>query len=365
MEGQRTSCGATLVSRDSLGLIMREDGTIRSVFSDFRAIEICEYINKYKSGVKPSGPGGVFSYSGGTSAPPQPRPKEQEPRKPQKPKQIRTALYVDLRNEDKRFNEYLPFKISVHPVVHKKALSGKKAYVGEFDPGTYPMTIEPIPPDGETTGPLFYTDNPKLRRDVTLSGSDQYLSIPITRKESIEYNIMMTFRVEDSSEKDTGRPLHELHDYAENSLVQAHIERYATEFGLDIDWVNAICYIETSHGWYDGILPIIGMEVKSIRPMNVNIDFWQKLFAARKVTRADLEKKDINVREGCFLLHRLFVRSEPKTLLAVASLYNSHSAMYLSKYGYYVKRAYDQGLWLIEESDLQTGEHDLQTEGPD
>jgi hypothetical protein len=300
-----------------------------------------------------------------TSASPQPRPKEQESKKTEKPKKIRTALYVDLKNEDKRFNEYLPFKISVHPVVHKKALSGKKAYVGEFDPGTYPMTIEPIPPDGETTGPLFYTDNPKLRRDVTLSGSEQYLSITITRRESIEYNIMMTFRVEDGSEKDPGWPLHERHDYAENSLVQAHIERYAAEFGLDIDWVNAICYIETTHGWYDGFAPIIGIEVKSIRPMNVNIEAWKKLFTARKVTRADLEKKDINVREGCFLLHRLFVRAEPKNLLAVASLYNSHRAEYILEYGYYVKRAYDQRLWLTEESNLQTEEQDLQTEYPD
>ncbi|MDR2488920.1 MAG: PAAR domain-containing protein [Desulfovibrio sp.] len=67
VEGQRTSCGATLVSRDSLGLVMRDDDTIASVFSDFRATNICEYINKYKSRVTPYGPGGVFSNSGGSS----------------------------------------------------------------------------------------------------------------------------------------------------------------------------------------------------------------------------------------------------------------------------------------------------------
>jgi transposase len=79
--------------------------------------------------------------------------------------------------------------------------------------------------------------------------------------------------------------------------------------------------------------------------------------AARGVTRADLGKKDINVREGCFLLHRLFVRAKSSTLLTLATLYNSHRAEYLTKYGYHVKRVYDQGLW-------GTGKVDLQVEEP-
>ncbi|MDR2574632.1 MAG: PAAR domain-containing protein, partial [Desulfovibrio sp.] len=227
VEGQRTSCGATLVSRDSLGLVMREDDTIASVFSDFRAIDICEYINKYTTGVKPYGPGGVFSYSGGTSSAPQARPREQEPVEPKKISKIRTALYVDLKNEDTRFNEYLPFKISVYPEVHEKRLNGKKAYVGEFDPGTYTVTIEPTPPPDETLGPVPYTDNPKFRREVTLSGSNQYLNIIVTRKESIEYNIMMTFLVEDGSVTDPGKPLIELSAHADNAAVQPFIQRYA------------------------------------------------------------------------------------------------------------------------------------------
>ena len=65
VEGQRTSCGARLVSRGSLGLVRREDGSIDSIFTDFRAKEICGYINKYNSRVDTSGPGGVFSNSGG------------------------------------------------------------------------------------------------------------------------------------------------------------------------------------------------------------------------------------------------------------------------------------------------------------
>lgn len=80
--------------------------------------------------------------------------------------------------------------------------------------------------------------------------------------------------------------------------------------------------------------------------MNINIEAWQKLFSARGVTRIDLKNKDINVREGCFMLHRLFVRAEPKTVLAVSSLYNSHKAQYVLEYGYHVQRAYNQALWI-------------------
>ncbi|MDR2604931.1 MAG: PAAR domain-containing protein [Desulfovibrio sp.] len=99
VEGQRTSCGATLVSRDSLGLIMQEDGTIRSVFSDFRAIEICEYINKYKSGVKPYDHGDVFSYSGGTSSPVlRNRSENQEPEEPKKQKRTENAWIQYKKN---------------------------------------------------------------------------------------------------------------------------------------------------------------------------------------------------------------------------------------------------------------------------
>jgi uncharacterized Zn-binding protein involved in type VI secretion len=347
VEGQRTSCGATLVSRDSLGLVMRDDDTVASIFSDFRAINICEYINKYKSKVTPYGPGGVFSYSGGTSSPTlRNRSEDQEPEEPKKQKKTKTSLYVDMKNEDKRFNEYLPFKISVHPEVYNKNMHSKKSYVGEFDPGTYTVTIEPTPPPGETLGPLSYSDNPKFRQEVTLSGTDQYLSIIIDRKESIEYNIMMTFRVEDGSVTDPGKPLIELSFQADNAEVQASIQRYAAEFGLDADLVNAICYMETTHGWYDIIKP----KPDSIRPMNVNVTFWEKLLAARGVTRAELEKSDINVREGCFLLHRFFVRAKPGTLLAVASLYNAHKTEYLREYGYNVQRIYDQKLWLTDES---------------
>lgn len=225
VEGQRTSCGATLVSRQSLGLIQREDGRIDSVFSDFLIRDICEKINRFKSGVMPNGPGGVFSYSGGASSSQfQPERREQAE---DVTRNVKTALYVDLKNEDSRLNEYLPFKLSVHPMLCQKHLSGEKAYVGHFAPGTYTLIIEPTPPSGEDLGPVPYINNSKFRRNVTLSGDEHYLNIIVTRKESIEHNIMMTFLVENGSTSDTGKPLRELSAHAENSLIQEYIYKYA------------------------------------------------------------------------------------------------------------------------------------------
>jgi len=258
------------------------------------------------------------------------------------------ALYVHLKNEDKRFDEYLPFKISVSPGgVDKKDISGEKhAFIGKFKPGTYLIEIDPVPPAGEELGPVPWQEDPKFRHTVTLSSHNKYLPITVTRTDAINYNIMMTFLVEKGTATDPGKSWYEAPKMAANTEDQPFIEQYAAEFGLDADWVNAICYMETTHGYYDAVLPLIGRKPKSIRPMNVNIDAWRKLLAARGVDRAGLEKNDINVREGCFLLHRLFVRAKPQTLLAVASLYNSHHAEYLLEYGYHVQRICNQKLWL-------------------
>lgn len=221
VEGQSTSCGATLVSRQSLGLIRREDGKIDSVFSDFSIRNICEKINRFTSGVMRNGPGGVFGQSGGSSSLQlQPERREQAE---DVARTVKTALYVDLKNEDSRLNEYLPFKASVYPTIHQKPLSGEKAYVGHFPPGTYTLIIEPTPPSGESLGPVPHINNSKFCRNITLSGDEHHLNIIVTRKESIEYNIMMTFLVENGSTSDPGEPWNEFPTYAENDSVQEYI----------------------------------------------------------------------------------------------------------------------------------------------
>lgn len=76
-------------------------------------------------------------------------------------------------------------------------------------------------------GPVPYIDNSKFLHNVTLSGDERYLSVVVTRRDSIEHNIMMTFLVENGIAVDPGSPLTELSAHAENNLVQEYIYKYA------------------------------------------------------------------------------------------------------------------------------------------
>lgn len=61
--------------------------------------------------------------------------------------------------------------------------------------------------------------------------------------------------------------------------------------------------------------------------------------------KRDSLKKVSNVREGCFMLQRVFVKVEQKTVLSVRSLHNSREEKYILEYEYHVQRAYNQALW--------------------
>lgn len=260
-------------------------------------------------------------------------------------RKTKTRLFVDLKNEEnRRFEEFLPFTISVDPGVQNKQLSGKKPLAGDFEPGTYTMTIMPTPPPGEELGPIPISKNTKFQRQISLSGEEEYISIIVTRKESIEHNIMMTFQVDPIVDTPPGgKSWYEFHAHNTYDLTKTFVWEYAQKYSLDPNLVNAISYIEETHGHYDHYFS--NNVIKTILPMNVNIDYWSDMFAAKGLTRKDLLNREINVREGCFMLHRVQIRAKPNTILEVASLYNSHKTEYVSDYGYHVQRAYQQRLW--------------------
>jgi len=55
-------------------------------------------------------------------------------------------------------------------------------------------------------------------------------------------------------------------------LYGKEIDRAAKETGVDADLIRAIMFMETTHGYYDGALDMIGKN-KSILPMNINVDY--------------------------------------------------------------------------------------------
>lgn len=358
IEGQRTECGATLVSRFGLGLFENEDGALYCASADFRAQDICEMINRYGSQVTPFGPGGRSSRSGGsagmTTATYVPINNEIVQKDEEENVKTKTKFYVDLKNEDTRFNEFLSFTISVHPGLYQVPLDGERALVGEFEPGTYAVTIEPTPPPGEVLGPVMWSDNRKFRRDITLSGEEEHLRIEITRKEAVEHNIMMTFRVDEPPVSKEYTTAHRLHAHSTHALSKPIVLKYAKQYGLDPETVFACIYIEETQGWNDAVFRLVPESIqekfpkarnKSIRPMNVNIEYWSRLFKVKGVTRQDLYDYDINIREGCWLMHRCMVRANPNTPKVTATLYNNSKAMYHMDYGWYFERLYIEKPW--------------------
>lgn len=227
----------------------------------------------------------------------------------------------------------------------RQSLIPEKALVGEFEEGTYTVSITPVPPAGEELGPVPISDNPKFERKITLNGKEEHISITITRRESIEHNIMMTFLVESrTGTPPTTAPFYELAAHSTFSLTRAYVNTYAAQFSLEPDMVHAIQYMEETHGYYDAFIP--KDKIKNIFPMNVNIVYWEKMFTAKGITRKDLFGRETNTREGCFLLHRLHVRAKPQNLLEVATLYNSSSAKFVLDYGFHVQRIHANRLWL-------------------
>lgn len=80
--------------------------------------------------------------------------------------------------------------------------------------------------------------------------------------------------------------------------------------------------------------------------MNVNIDYWEKLYTARNIVRDDLYDASINIREGCFLIHRMDIRTKPHTPKVIATLYNSHKAQSHLRYGFQFQEIYNQKPWI-------------------
>src|SRR5207247_3205556 len=119
----------------------------------------------------------------------------------------------------------------------------------------------------------------------------------------------------------------------------AYIEDYARRQSVDPDFVRAIVWMESTHGWLDRLSP----EPKSLRPMNVHVSFWQDL----GVSRVQLEDRETNVAVGTYLIGQLWSRIDAATPAKVATLYNNLFADSVTGYGktvalYYARRPWRQ-----------------------
>ncbi len=206
---------------------------------------------------------------------------------------------------------------------------------GEFTLKIYPETDSSFPeykkvPFGEE---FIY--------DVVLHYNETTdVKVLISRKESIIYDINYKFHVTNVDEKVGSEPLIEIRAFNELSENSTHIFDSSNKFKIEVQLVKSIMYMETTHGWYDAPLDIVDMN-KSIRPMNVNVEYWVSLF-----DRDELYEKSRNVDAGSYLLKLIINRDVSNDISVISTLYNNINAIKVNDYGARVSNIYSKKLYI-------------------
>lgn len=120
------------------------------------------------------------------------------------------------------------------------------------------------------------------------------------------------------------------------------IDKVASESGVDALLIRSIMYMETTHGYYDAPLSLIGQN-KSILPMNVNVEYWGTIFGDRKA----LLELYVNIKAGAEILKRIISNlPQDASIRQIATLYNNINATFVNNYGARVERIYKSQPWL-------------------
>ena len=87
--------------------------------------------------------------------------------------------------------------------------------------------------------------------------------------------------------------------------------------------------MEVTHGWYDEPMEWFDQNT-SIRPMNINVDYWPELFSRENMYDT---QKDFN--SGAFMIRRIIDRLSLnyRTIRNIATLYNNINAEKVTDYG--------------------------------
>ncbi|WP_065328058.1 hypothetical protein [Tritonibacter mobilis] len=159
------------------------------------------------------------------------------------------------------------------------------------------------------------------------------VKVQVSRKDSVIYDIPYNFKVDDDLTANSGEPgvesallaalTNDISDWPD--LITASANRFAVPKVL----VLSIAVMETTHGWYDEPLEWIGLN-KSIRPMNINVDYWPDLF-----TEENMYDPAQNFDAGAFMLKRIMERLAPndRSIRKIATLYNNVNAAAVNDYG--------------------------------
>lgn len=120
----------------------------------------------------------------------------------------------------------------------------------------------------------------------------------------------------------------------------AEIELAASSHDLDPEYLKAIIWMESTHGWYDSLTRLI-KKPKTILPMNIYAEHWKGL----GISRADLKSPKVNVDTGAYLVSQIAKRIKVPRPEKVATLYNRLGLDRVSGYGMTVLHYYESRPW--------------------
>lgn len=174
-----------------------------------------------------------------------------------------------------------------------------------------------------------------------LPGFIPKLTMDSDRYDSIVKNTPAIFPISDNPNAASSPPFYQLGLMSAVSKYDDHIQAAAASYGVDVDLVRSIMYLETTHGYYDKVLEPFDKNT-SILPMNVQTPRWDSL----GTSRAALKNPESNIDIGVKLISRIEARILDATPAKVGTLYNSLSQERVSDYGGRLSYYYSAKPWL-------------------
>lgn len=181
-----------------------------------------------------------------------------------------------------------------------------------------------------------------------MAGDAPVLSNAVERRDAIVENRPGRWHVENNALAPPYSAPYELPIFSQVLTYASEIEEAAHRHGIDPDLLRAIVYLETSRGYYDGILDWYSFVTfglisppNSLRPSNVNIAFWP-------VSREEMSVPLLNLDYSARLISELSDRIDNATPEKIATAYNALGAEVVSAYGASVGRLYTMKPWLEE-----------------
>jgi hypothetical protein len=149
------------------------------------------------------------------------------------------------------------------------------------------------------------------------------------------------FVVSPNANASGAEPIYEFAAFSEVSRHAALIGKAAHKTRVEARLISAIMYVETTHGYYDAPLAVLGLN-KSLLPMNINVAYWGNTFGDRDA----LSKPEANILAGATLIKRIQSHLPAQAPVShIATLYNNINADRVNDYGMRVEGVYKAEPW--------------------